>query len=181
MSSQAMTAVLNLSKELTAEEFRLLMLVAEMSTDYEEWLIVNWDKVLGKCGLTERQCGRILRGLQVDSLVAISTERWALQMSVGDPRCPVPIQPSVYVWIEGMVKPGTQKEPRDYYQKRPISRSTRYEVFERDGFECQHCGSRESLTVDHIHPESKGGTSEMSNLQTLCRRCNSKKGTRVVE
>jgi len=35
------------------------------------------------------------------------------------------------------------------------------------------------LEIDHIHPESKGGTAEVSNLQLLCRKCNRTKGDRV--
>lgn len=52
-------------------------------------------------------------------------------------------------------------------------------VFDRDGWECQWCGSHRNLTVDHIHPVSKGGTNEFDNLQTLCGSCNSAKGARI--
>lgn len=46
---------------------------------------------------------------------------------------------------------------------------------------CKQCGSTKDLTVDHIiplvdlHPELRY---EISNLQVLCRRCNSSKGDR---
>ena len=36
----------------------------------------------------------------------------------------------------------------------------------------------EELTVDHIVPWSKGGRTELSNAQLLCRACNSRKGNR---
>ena len=65
----------------------------------------------------------------------------------------------------------------DVYQKQPVSMRMRRQVFERDGFRCRHCGSRERLSVDHIRPESKGGVTELDNLQTLCGPCNSRKGT----
>lgn len=181
MSSQAMSAVLNLSQELIAEEFRLLILIAEVSTDYEGWLIVDWDRVLEKCGLTERQCGRLLRGLQIDLLIAVNTDNWAMQMSVGDHRFSVPIDPSVYIWIEGMDKPRAKQHSREFYRKRPIPHSIRDQIFERDNYTCQHCGSTEAPSIDHIHPESKGGTLDLNNLQTLCRSCNSKKGARTGE
>lgn len=64
------------------------------------------------------------------------------------------------------------------YQKQPIPRDLRWAVWERDNFTCQTCGSRRYLTVDHIHPESKGGELTMENAQTLCRSCNSRKGAR---
>lgn len=63
--------------------------------------------------------------------------------------------------------------------KQPISGKVRMEVFSRDGFRCKKCGSLDRLSVDHIIPESKGGAHEVSNFQTLCKSCNSKKGARA--
>ncbi len=68
--------------------------------------------------------------------------------------------------------------PEKSYQKARISMSIRKQVFERDAYRCKHCGTWKDLTVDHIIPESKGGALDLDNLQTLCRSCNSKKGTR---
>lgn len=51
----------------------------------------------------------------------------------------------------------------------------RDEVFARDGHKCRQCGETKNLTVDHIIPIAAGGTSDLSNLQTLCKRCNVKK------
>lgn len=60
-----------------------------------------------------------------------------------------------------------------------ISKKLRKQVYERDGHKCLACGTESNLTCDHIHPESKGGTTTLDNLQTLCRSCNSKKGVKV--
>jgi 5-methylcytosine-specific restriction endonuclease McrA len=49
-------------------------------------------------------------------------------------------------------------------------------VFERDEYRCVKCGTHVNLSIDHIHPVSKGGSDDESNLQTLCRSCNSSKG-----
>jgi len=49
-------------------------------------------------------------------------------------------------------------------------------VFERDKYRCVNCGTHLNLSIDHIHPFSKGGSDDESNLQTLCRSCNSSKG-----
>ena len=35
---------------------------------------------------------------------------------------------------------------------------TRFNVFLRDRFSCQYCGSREELTFDHVVPRLKGGS-----------------------
>ena len=37
--------------------------------------------------------------------------------------------------------------------------------------------ARHSFTVDHVTPQSHGGTDHMDNLQLLCGACNSMKGT----
>jgi len=43
------------------------------------------------------------------------------------------------------------------------------------GGKCKHCGEVRPLTKDHIMPLSKGGSDDISNIQPLCRNCNSKK------
>ncbi|WP_363326415.1 HNH endonuclease signature motif containing protein [Haloactinopolyspora sp.] len=47
---------------------------------------------------------------------------------------------------------------------------------------CARCGERGSpanpLTADHVVPVARGGTDDASNLQVLCRRCNSSKADR---
>lgn len=62
------------------------------------------------------------------------------------------------------------------YIKKTIPKDIRWAVWERDNFTCQECGARKNLSVDHIHPESRGGEATMENCQTLCKSCNSKKG-----
>jgi 5-methylcytosine-specific restriction endonuclease McrA len=53
---------------------------------------------------------------------------------------------------------------------------TRQNVFKRDNFECQYCGTRRELTLDHVMPSSRGGAHTWTNLVTACKRCNAKKG-----
>ncbi|KAG2434012.1 hypothetical protein HYH02_012472 [Chlamydomonas schloesseri] len=57
---------------------------------------------------------------------------------------------------------------------------TRRNVMVRDGFCCQYCGSRRDLTIDHVHPASKGGKETWDNLVTACMRCNQKKSDRSL-
>lgn len=62
-----------------------------------------------------------------------------------------------------------------------IPKAIRSLVFERDSYRCVYCGSTEKLSIDHIYPWSLGGSDLPSNLQTLCKSCNSKKGAKVGE
>ena len=80
--------------------------------------------------------------------------------------------------LEEINRPDYYRESSAYPKKEHIPESTRWTVWERDDFTCQICGTRKKLSVDHIYPESKGGTLDLSNLQTLCKRCNSRKGAR---
>ena len=43
---------------------------------------------------------------------------------------------------------------------------------------CRHDFPFRNLTVDHVIPQSKGGTDHLDNLQLLCGACNSLKGDR---
>ena len=60
-------------------------------------------------------------------------------------------------------------------------RLSRRNVFLRDGHTCQYCGASSDLTIDHVLPRSRGGSSGWENLVTCCRRCNLAKGHRTPE
>lgn len=61
-----------------------------------------------------------------------------------------------------------------------VSKRLRFEVLSRDGEACCKCGRRPpevELQVDHVIPVTLGGSDEPSNLQTLCKECNSGKSS----
>jgi 5-methylcytosine-specific restriction enzyme A len=62
----------------------------------------------------------------------------------------------------------------------PISAAARSYVFDRDGHQCRICGATENLAIDHIIPLAQGGTNDISNFQTLCQSCNSRKGSTIT-
>jgi 5-methylcytosine-specific restriction endonuclease McrA len=65
--------------------------------------------------------------------------------------------------------------PRDAHSRK----ITRRAIFARDRWTCQYCGSeRGTLTVDHVVPRSKGGSSGWDNIVTCCAPCNRRKGNR---
>ena len=53
---------------------------------------------------------------------------------------------------------------------------TRFNVFLRDRFCCQYCGSRDDLTFDHLIPRSRGGHTTWINVVAACSPCNLRKG-----
>ena len=66
--------------------------------------------------------------------------------------------------------------PRDAHSRK----ITRRAIFARDGWTCQYCGSeRGTLTIDHVIPRSKGGSSSWDNIVTCCAPCNRRKGDRL--
>lgn len=57
----------------------------------------------------------------------------------------------------------------------------RTNLYKRDNFTCQYCGSKKNLTIDHVVPKSKGGKTTWTNLATACHRCNTLKGDKTPE
>ena len=68
--------------------------------------------------------------------------------------------------------------------KLPNYRTHRHTLYGRQEGVCNGClvlFPFRNLTVDHIVPQSKGGSDHPDNLQLLCGACNSKKGERTME
>ncbi len=58
---------------------------------------------------------------------------------------------------------------------------SRKEMLRRDAYQCQYCGNRKQLTIDHVIPRSKGGKHTWDNVVTACATCNGRKGDRTPE
>lgn len=58
---------------------------------------------------------------------------------------------------------------------------TRFNVFLRDKFTCQYCGTKKELTFDHLIPRSLGGLTRWDNVVTACSPCNLAKGGHLPE
>ena len=86
--------------------------------------------------------------------------------------------------FHGWKKPLSKKE-RTKAERGKLTKSLRFEVLEKHNFKCRACGyganDGKKLHVDHIIPISKGGETEMANLQVLCSDCNVGKGTKIVD
>ena len=63
-----------------------------------------------------------------------------------------------------------------------VTNKMRFAIMARDGYRCVKCGRSGrhfDLEIDHIIPIAKGGKSTYDNLQTLCHKCNVKKGANI--
>lgn len=60
-----------------------------------------------------------------------------------------------------------------------MTAQTYNKVMVKYGFQCQFCGSKNELTIDHILPRSEGGSDDIKNLRCLCKTCNNQKGNKL--
>lgn len=63
-------------------------------------------------------------------------------------------------------------------------RFNRRNVFARDGNQCQYCGQQfpmSELSLDHVVPRSRGGTTSWENIVCACVACNVRKGGRTPQ
>lgn len=69
------------------------------------------------------------------------------------------------------------KADKKNYKIRQVDRKY---IYSRDG-QCLNCGTKDSLTIDHILPRALGGGDNRENLQTLCRDCNLEKSATYID
>lgn len=67
----------------------------------------------------------------------------------------------------------------EYMKPKTTIRFSKANVFLRDGYQCQYCGThleKKDCTLDHVLPTSKGGVTAWENSVTACSPCNANKG-----
>ena len=69
---------------------------------------------------------------------------------------------------------------KDYVKPRKRVAFTRFNLFLRDEFCCQYCGSKGDLTFDHVVPRSRGGVTSWENVVAACSPCNLKKANKPL-
>lgn len=82
-------------------------------------------------------------------------------------------------WFADDIDPPLWRFHRPPPSRSPIPDEMRSAVYARDEYTCVTCGADDKLSLDHIHPRSKGGKDTFENLQTMCIPCNSRKGAKV--
>ncbi len=70
----------------------------------------------------------------------------------------------------------------EYQQGELAGYEVREYLLEKWGRQCAYCGAiNVPLEIEHIQPKSKGGSNRVSNLAVACRKCNEKKGNKLIE
>ena len=70
---------------------------------------------------------------------------------------------------------------RDYVRRSQTTAFTRFNLFLRDEFSCQYCGSKGEVTFDHVVPRCRGGKTRWENVVAACGACNLKKGSKELK
>ncbi|WP_417248761.1 HNH endonuclease [Celeribacter sp.] len=69
---------------------------------------------------------------------------------------------------------------KDYVKPQKRVAFTRFNLFLRDEFRCQYCGSKGELTFDHVIPRARGGVTSWENIVAACVPCNLRKGSKSL-
>jgi 5-methylcytosine-specific restriction endonuclease McrA len=69
---------------------------------------------------------------------------------------------------------------KDYVKPQKRVAFTRFNLFLRDEFCCQYCGSKGDLTFDHVVPRSRGGVTSWENVVAACSPCNLRKANKSL-
>lgn len=120
--------------------------------------------------------------MQPVSLLPLSTVNWqeAIRYLVLD-------KVEVLAWYENWIVRSARWETqvpavimlKEYQKPKNTMRLSKRNVFLRDEYTCQYCGtsvSETNATLDHVYPTSLGGKTTWENSTTACKPCNYKKG-----
>ena len=83
-----------------------------------------------------------------------------------------------YEWIKLTIEAGWKPADWGIIQldpQRDFTQKQREQIFAEDDYKCVKCGADERLEADHIEAWEKGGRTDVSNGQTLCKPCNGSK------
>ncbi|HBV54529.1 MAG TPA: HNH endonuclease [Rhodobacteraceae bacterium] len=69
---------------------------------------------------------------------------------------------------------------KEYVKPQKRVAFTRFNLFLRDEFSCQYCGSKGDLTFDHVVPRARGGITSWENVVAACSPCNLRKGSKSL-
>ncbi len=80
--------------------------------------------------------------------------------------------------------PATLKLVERVNRKWKAPRFRKKVLFNRDGWKCQYCSAKllwNTATIEHVHPQSRGGQTTWMNCVAACKPCNRKKANMTPE
>ena len=127
------------------------------------------------------RCGRLTSGKGTfGQIVSRMVDAGSISVSDDSVLCLVDESIRVFSEPEVAIEPITPTNARI-----PIIGDLRMYVWDKTGGVCWYCGVQTNpfrdFACDHVVPLISGGTNEIGNLVPCCRRCNSQKGTMLVE
>jgi 5-methylcytosine-specific restriction endonuclease McrA len=85
--------------------------------------------------------------------------------------------PNVILQVPAYIRLKVQSVER-IWKVPPVNRR---ELLRRDHYQCQYCGGRKKLTIDHVIPRCRGGRDTWDNVVIACESCNTRKGDRTLQ
>ena len=89
-------------------------------------------------------------------------------------------EPNQVAWVADALDSAPAPDERDHFTDPVLRRDS----FDRDGWRCRYCGAEVAdarVTLDHVIPQSGGGSDDSDNLATACHACNSIKSGKTEE
>ncbi|MGH9871373.1 MAG: HNH endonuclease [Pyrinomonadaceae bacterium] len=144
-------------------------------------LCVSLLEKYGRIWKYRRSPRRVFESAVSDSLRALCPAKLSLQnkaadFEVGSVALEIIAEYETYCWHREQITKHINTQRKMVDNKRAFFRQA---LESRDGKRCKTCGSTKRLRIDHKHPLSRGGITEIENLQLLCLPCNSKKSNKT--
>jgi 5-methylcytosine-specific restriction endonuclease McrA len=86
--------------------------------------------------------------------------------------------------LKQVLIPATLRLHRFIHKKWKPPRFRKKVLFNRDGWKCQYCSTKlgwHNITIDHVLPSSRGGTTTWLNCVTSCKPCNRSKADQTPD
>jgi len=137
------------------------------------WAVVRTTTVRRALVLAYRGAARII---ETDTFQLLDFDSWVQRSPINGEECVRTVNLRIRV-PEVIVLAAYDGMPRR------VVPFTRRNLYRRDRYTCQYCGGQPGvslLTVDHVVPRSRGGSSGWENCVVACIDCNSRKADRTA-
>lgn len=138
------------------------------------WLPVHVTTVRRALCMVFRDAARIV---EHETMATFSFDEWA--QLPARPGRPTIRSPSLEILAPEVIL--LQRYDRVPSHQAPF---TRRNLFLRDDFTCQYCGKHgtpDRLSIDHVLPRSRGGSTTWENCVLACVGCNARKADRTIK